>query len=136
MNCKYSKEKIKKMVRNYVETEKESIASIEDSRQETNLMKVKLFDMEKLLLAAISNLQFIKVVEFVVKNNRCNTGELQRKFKIGYSKAATYIDAMEALNLVSKFRVISDEETPSPREVLSGAKDFLEYHMRTMNHRL
>lgn len=132
MKHEYSTEKIEKMVSDYVEAEKEPSISIEDILREAGLdpkkvsIRTKPYDKKSSLLTAISNPQFIKVVEFVVKSNRCNTGELQRKFNIGYGKAATYIDAMEALNLVSKFRLVSDDELPAPREILPRAKEFLE----------
>ena len=132
MKHEFNKEKIEKMVSDYVESEKEPTMSIEDILHEAGLdpkkvsIRIKPYDKKSSLLMAISNPQFIKVVEFVGKINRCNTGELQRKFKIGYGKAATYIDAMEALNLVSKIKIVSGDELPAPREVLPGAKAFLE----------
>ena len=80
------------------------------------------------LLQNINSPTFIKVVEFVVKRGCCSTRELQQHFQWGYAKTASYIDALEALNLVSKFRIVSEDELPAPREALPGAKAFLEYY--------
>ena len=52
------------------------------------------------------------VVDFVIESQRVSISSVQRKFKIGYNRAARIIDAMEASGLVSPM------ETNGKREVL------------------
>ena len=56
--------------------------------------------------------QFIDAVEIAIKQGKISTSLLQRKLAIGYGKAVKFIDAMEALKL------ISEPNGQKPREVL------------------
>ncbi|MBS0908073.1 hypothetical protein JK223_00835 [Tatumella sp. JGM118] len=45
---------------------------------------------------------FDEVVAFVVKNRRASIAAIQRQFKIGYNRAARFIEQMEADGIVSE----------------------------------
>ena len=51
-------------------------------------------------------------VRFVVSTGYCSTSMLQRRFKIGYTRAARIVDAMEAQGVVGAL------DGPKPRQVL------------------
>jgi S-DNA-T family DNA segregation ATPase FtsK/SpoIIIE len=53
-------------------------------------------------------------VNFVIDSNKCSTSMIQRKFKIGYNRAARIVDAMEAMG------VVGPTDGARPREVLAG----------------
>ena len=55
---------------------------------------------------------FLDAVEVTLRQGKVSTSLLQRKLSIGFGRAASYIDAMEALG------VISEKDGQKPREVL------------------
>ena len=55
---------------------------------------------------------FIEAVSIAIDNGAVSTSFLQRKLRIGYGKAAQYIDAMEALE------IIGCASGPKPRDIL------------------
>lgn len=57
-----------------------------------------------------------EVLKEVIKNGRVSTSYLQRKFVIGYAKAAQLIDMLE------EKKVISEGRGAKPREVLIKSK--------------
>ncbi|MCY8287028.1 DNA translocase FtsK, partial [Bacillus sp. N13C7] len=62
---------------------------------------------------------FYDACEFVVKQNSASTSSLQRRFRIGYNRAARLIDMMEAEGM------ISEAKGSKPREVLITASDLI-----------
>ncbi|MDD2955203.1 MAG: DNA translocase FtsK [Oscillospiraceae bacterium] len=72
-------------------------------------------DQDDLLPAAI---------ECVVELGQASTSLLQRKFKLGYSRAARLVDAMEERGIVGPF------EGSRPRQVLITRQQWLEMKMR------
>ena len=59
-----------------------------------------------------------QVVDFVVKTQKASASLLQRKFKIGYNKAATMIDELEENGIIGPATGNS-----KPREVLVQYSD-------------
>ncbi|WP_456279660.1 DNA translocase FtsK [Bacillus sp. K7] len=62
---------------------------------------------------------FDEACEFVVEQNSASTSSLQRRFRIGYNRAARLIDMMEAEGM------ISEAKGSKPREVLITASDLI-----------
>ncbi|MEC1586829.1 DNA translocase FtsK [Bacillus spizizenii] len=62
---------------------------------------------------------FNEACEFVVEQNSASTSSLQRRFRIGYNRAARLIDMMEAEGM------ISEAKGSKPREVLITASDLI-----------
>ncbi|MEW5070033.1 DNA translocase SftA (plasmid) [Bacillus subtilis] len=62
---------------------------------------------------------FYEACEFVVEQNSASTSSLQRRFRIGYNRAARLIDMMEAEGM------ISEAKGSKPREVLITASDLI-----------
>ncbi|MFE6952907.1 DNA translocase FtsK, partial [Bacillus velezensis] len=60
---------------------------------------------------------FPEACQFVVEQNSASTSSLQRRFRIGYNRAARLIDMMEAEGM------ISEAKGSKPREVLITAAD-------------
>ncbi len=56
---------------------------------------------------------------YTIENDKASIGMLQRTFKIGFNRAASIMDQLGALGVVSK------EEGTKPRKVLMSMKDFL-----------
>jgi DNA segregation ATPase FtsK/SpoIIIE-like protein len=72
------------------------------------------------LMQAITDPRFEAAVKAITEQKGKPTAAyLQRKLKVGYAIAATFLDAMEALGLVSPVRGMQ------PREVLPAAKEYL-----------
>ena len=105
----FSEEKINQMIEFYIHAK----FDIED-------------EIKKILKIVYSN-QFVNAVKLFVSTNDCTTANLQRKLNIGYGKAASIIDAMEALGLVTLYRVKEDDTLPEPRQTLPAAGEFLLY---------
>ncbi|MBR2474305.1 MAG: hypothetical protein IKB51_04685 [Clostridia bacterium] len=53
------------------------------------------------LLSAIEDEKFLQAVKISLENNKASTALIQKKLKLGFSRAANIIDAMEALGLLS-----------------------------------
>jgi len=66
---------------------------------------------------------FIQAVEMVLDNGQASVAMFQRRFKIGYQRAARLIDQME------ERRVIGPYEGTKPRQVLISRQEFLEMKM-------
>ncbi len=63
-------------------------------------------------LGFLNDQQFFDAVEIAIRSNKVSTSLLQRKIKIGYGKAAKYIDTMEEMGIVS------EPNGQKPRDVL------------------
>ena len=80
---------------------------LEESKEETNsenTSEVKTNGDDEL---------YDQIVDFVVKSQKASASLLQRKFKIGYNKAATMIDTLEENGIIGPATGNS-----KPREVL------------------
>ena len=74
------------------------------------------------LMQAVADPRFETAVKAITEpKGKPTTAYLQRKLKIGYAIAATFLDAMEALGLVSPVHNMQ------PREVLPAAEEYLAY---------
>ncbi|TKC15852.1 DNA translocase FtsK [Robertmurraya kyonggiensis] len=75
-----------------------------------------LFEQEELLKKAIVSEEedelFYEACEFIIEQGGASTSSLQRKFKIGYNRAARLIDMMEEQGFISEAR------GSKPRDVL------------------
>ncbi|MCG8396613.1 DUF87 domain-containing protein [Bacillus atrophaeus] len=80
-----------------------------------------LFEQEELIRQGTALKEedelFFEACEFVVEQNSASTSSLQRRFRIGYNRAARLIDMMEAEGM------ISEAKGSKPREVLITAAD-------------
>ncbi len=66
---------------------------------------------------------FFQAVEMVLDNGQASVAMFQRRFKIGYQRAARLIDQME------ERRIIGPYEGTKPRQVLISRQEFLEMRM-------
>ncbi len=64
--------------------------------------------------------QFLDSVEVAIRQGKVSTSMLQRKLKIGFSKAARYVDAMEEIGIVS------EPNGQKPRDVLITMDEWYE----------
>ncbi|AOC92110.1 DNA translocase FtsK [Bacillus amyloliquefaciens] len=80
-----------------------------------------LFEQEELIRQGTALKEedelFPEACQFVVEQNSASTSSLQRRFRIGYNRAARLIDMMEAEGM------ISEAKGSKPREVLITAAD-------------
>ncbi len=80
-----------------------------------------LFEQEELLQKAVLHEEedelFYDACEFVVQSGTASTSSLQRRFKIGYNRAARLMDMMEARGF------ISEPNGSKPRDVLITESD-------------
>ena len=76
------------------------------------------------LVQAVNDEKFVVAVDVAVKNGSVGTVLIQRKLKIGYGRAASMIDAMEALGLIGAPKKLQ------PRVVLPAAEEFLAYTLK------
>lgn len=67
-----------------------------------------------------SDQQFLDSVEVAIRSGKVSTSLLQRKLKIGFSKAARYVDAMEEIGIVS------EPNGQKPRDVLITMDEWYE----------
>lgn len=83
-----------------------------------------LFEQEELLNRAQvtdeTDELFFEACEFVVSQNSASTSSIQRRFRVGYNRAARLIEMMEQQGIISESR------GSKPREVLISEED-LEY---------
>lgn len=66
---------------------------------------------------------FIQAVEMVLENGQASVAMFQRRFKIGYQRAARLIDQMEERHIIGPY------EGTKPRQVLISRQEFLEMKM-------
>lgn len=66
---------------------------------------------------------FWEAVELILENGQASVAMFQRKFKIGYQRAARLIDQME------KYKIIGPYEGTKPRAVLITPQEFAEMRM-------
>lgn len=66
---------------------------------------------------------FWEAVELILENGQASVAMFQRKFKIGYQRAARLIDQME------KYKIIGPYEGTKPRQVLITREEFVEMRM-------
>lgn len=66
-----------------------------------------------------------QAIEMVVDAGQASVSLIQRKFKVGYSRAARIIDQMEARNIVGRF------EGSKPRQVLITKQQWIEMQMNS-----
>ena len=82
-----------------------------------------LFEQEELIRQGTALKEedelFPEACQFVVEQNSASTSSLQRRFRIGYNRAARLIDMMEAEGM------ISEAKGSKPREVLITTLTFL-----------
>jgi DNA segregation ATPase FtsK/SpoIIIE, S-DNA-T family len=64
-----------------------------------------------------------KAIDMVVDAGQASVSLIQRKFKVGYSRAARIVDQMEARNIVGRF------EGSKPRQVLISKQQWMEMQM-------
>jgi len=55
---------------------------------------------------------FEPAVKWLVSQGQCSTSSLQRKFKVGYTRAARLVETMEAM------QIVGPQDGVKPREVL------------------
>ncbi|WP_077621250.1 DNA translocase FtsK [Sediminibacillus massiliensis] len=84
-----------------------------------------LFEQEQLLeethIEEEEDELYQEAVEFVINQNGASASLLQRRFKIGYNRAARLIDFMEAKG------IISEQKGSKPRDVLISGSQSQEY---------
>ena len=66
---------------------------------------------------------FYEAVELVLENGQASVAMFQRKFKMGYQRAAKLIDQME------KYNIIGPYEGTKPRQVLITRQEYNEMRM-------
>ncbi len=66
---------------------------------------------------------FYEAVELILENGQASVAMFQRKFKMGYQRAAKLIDQME------KYKIIGPYEGTKPRQVLITRQEFEEMRM-------
>ena len=68
---------------------------------------------------------FMDALETVVSAEQCSVSMLQRRFRIGYNRAARLVDMMEERGMVGP------ADGARPRKVLMTKEEFAEYEART-----
>lgn len=101
-----------------IEREREQVAANSEIREEDeddreNGQKDKLF---------------YEAVELILDNGQASVAMFQRKFKMGYQRAAKLIDQME------KYKIIGPYEGTKPRQVLITRAEFNEMRMNDPNN--
>ena len=67
---------------------------------------------------------FWPAVEFVIESGKASTSNLQRKFKLGYARAARIIDIMEEKGIIGAY------EGAKPRQVIMTMSEYQEAMVR------
>ncbi len=70
---------------------------------------------------------FWPAVEYVIETGKASTSNLQRKFKLGYARAARIIDDMEAMGIIGQY------EGAKPRQVIMTMAEYQETMIRKDN---
>lgn len=100
--------------------EEEDKARIEKRVLEFSRQLKKEQESEKDAFGCLSDQTFLDCVEYVIACKYARTGMLQRKFSLGYGKAARYIDLME------DFGIISEANGARPRDVFLTLEEWQE----------
>jgi DNA segregation ATPase FtsK/SpoIIIE, S-DNA-T family len=86
-----------------------------------------LFQQEDLVMKATNNDAdddlFYEACEFIIEQGGASASSLQRKFRIGYNRAARLVDMMEAQGIISEAR------GSKPREVLITENDLTDMNV-------
>lgn len=69
----------------------------------------------------------IKIIYYLVNGGECTTSNIQREFKLGYSRAARYIDKLEEMGVVGPY------VGASPRKVLLTMDDIRRINAESNN---
>ncbi len=70
---------------------------------------------------------FFQAVEMILDNGQASVAMFQRRFKIGYQRAARLVDQMEERKIIGPY------EGTKPRQVLISRQEFLEMQMNEKN---
>lgn len=97
-----------------IEREREQVAANMDSQDNSDDSDEAPGTRDKL---------FWEAVELILENGQASVAMFQRKFKIGYQRAARLIDQME------KYKIIGPYEGTKPRQVLITRQEFTEMRM-------
>jgi S-DNA-T family DNA segregation ATPase FtsK/SpoIIIE len=76
-------------------------------------------------IGILNDQQFLDAVDVALRSRKIATSLLQRKLRIGYAKAASFIDYMQ------EFGIVSEPNGSKPREVLLSADEWHEKLART-----
>lgn len=69
-----------------------------------------------------------EVIQFIVRNGKCSTSLIQRKFRLGYNRAARIVEELEDRG------IIGPENGSKPREVLMDKYQMEEYFTRNAGY--
>lgn len=97
-----SEEETERLV-SYVKEQQNAVYTVDLETQEEIIEETKESDLDSL---------FIDAVDLVVDSGQASVSMIQRRFRVGYSRAARIIDQMELQGLIGRF------EGSKPREVL------------------
>ncbi len=82
-------------------------------------IKEHIAEIQEETMGDINNPEFIEALKIIIHTGKASASYLQRKMKIGYNKAARYIEIMEEKGVVGK------QQGSKPRDVLVG-EEYLE----------
>jgi len=68
-----------------------------------------------------------RAIDFIVSSGQASVSVLQRKFKVGYARAARMIDQIEARGIIGGY------EGSKPRQILITKNDWLEMNMNNLD---
>lgn len=95
------------------------------------------FSMDQLSAASAQVVEPLTadVGAFVIKHGKCSTSEIQRKFGIGYNKAARIVEGLEALGVVTSpdhvgKREVAATELPKSLEIAAAAQKMVKSPMK------
>ncbi len=64
---------------------------------------------------------FVQAAEFIINSDKASIGSLQRKFRIGFNRAARIMDQL------SEAEIVGPEEGTKPRQILMGPEQFEQF---------
>jgi DNA segregation ATPase FtsK/SpoIIIE, S-DNA-T family len=114
-----SEEEIEKLVE-YAKTQQNVVYTVDLNGTVDDTSSSPAVDLDDL---------FVDAVDLVVEAGQASVSMIQRRFRVGYSRAARIVDQMELEGLVGPF------EGSKPREVLVGAEDWAVMRHNYLNHR-
>ncbi len=82
-------------------------------------IKEHMAEIQEETMGDINNPEFIEALKIIIHTGKASASFLQRRMKIGYNKAARYIEIMEDKGIVGK------QQGSKPRDVLVG-EEYLE----------